>query len=449
MAFAGFFWIIASMQYYFIDRAVDIPNEQSIQVLLGSVFSIIFFFGIPMSFTFISFLLLKKIKNSYSMLLFIWVIVASSYYTFFAEIINFSKYHPVLVLWVVFFSLFLAFVITLWRIAYLQQKKIVRYLLPVIVLFSFFLGILTPSIDGFGSTFALIQNQFDLYLINYLGLNTQILGAFEFSITFISLSTSLFALAIYAYLIFTKKLSFKLKKPRLQFSIKIPSVLTIMTYSILLFFSFLFFSLLWDAKIHGVMYIETDYMPFLSFHPPFIHSALYGDYFMSSSAEVYLTWFIFVFLIIMIPLFIISIVQRNKKRIVTLAQSTILGFFLVIIYTFSQSTSLPPDNPPKINTNEYEQYAVKLGQNYAIAFIDQNKQEKIEFVGESAINLDQFIGQKVSINGEYRGGTTFSTCSLTNDQCIQGKCHNIFYWEKINTSATCVIDIENLAILSK
>ncbi len=106
----------------------------------------------------------------------------------------------------------------------------------------------------------------------------------------------------------------------------------------------------------------------------------------------------------------------NKKRILITTSLIILiflGGFLLLLFNEPAPQLFPLNNPKA-------QYRIEKSENnvYTIAYKDNSQDIKGVMIGNSKINLDQFIGKNVQIKGEFK--------NRKDTQCIAGKCQYIY-----------------------
>lgn len=202
----------------------------------------------------------------------------------------------------------------------------------------------------------------------------------------------------------------------------------------------------WYFLVDGVFYYCSDKVPFVDLLPPFVHGKNFGDYFVASPIIVYLLWIVALSLIIVLPWAIMKRVIKKKTNTIKIALVSlsipILLFVGVFIYGLAKSTSLPPSAPPNWD-NPTAVYTIKKEhENYLIHAVIEGE-EGDYFVGNSKIDLANFIDKKVIIKGNFP--KNFSDM-ISNTQCIQDVCHKIFnpkFWEEQNQN-TSVINIDDI-----
>jgi hypothetical protein len=211
--------------------------------------------------------------------------------------------------------------------------------------------------------------------------------------------------------------------------------------------TFFILSMGWYFFVNGRLYYCSDPLPILAFFPPFIHGSKYGDFWMSSKFDVYALWGLFLWSILLIPKLIISIWSRHRKKTLLVSGLILSGVFVWILWLFTHATSKYPGDPPSLNDPEATYRLVKLGPNWAISDQKPFQDEQIIYIGKSDIDFNQspYLGQIVKIDGEYPTNSNNNlSCMNTDQQCIEGNCHKIFYWVK-GSAITCAVTIHNLS----
>ncbi|MBP9797886.1 hypothetical protein KBC70_01940 [Candidatus Woesebacteria bacterium] len=216
----------------------------------------------------------------------------------------------------------------------------------------------------------------------------------------------------------------------------------ILNYLLLLPITFLLAAIIWSMKIDGNLYVCNDTLPILNFIPPFVHGSMFGDYYLTAKGHVYSTWAMFIAFAFITPLYLLAAVGKDKKLFVKSLILSVLAIIIFVGYGFSQFSSLPPAPPTPLDVPNAEYTIVKLGENYAVSF---NQDEDIMYIGTSKVDLAPFINQSVRLTGSYTGDahpTNAGMCQLTKEQCIVGQCHQIFEngWE------VCKLDIETVEV---
>ena len=85
----------------------------------------------------------------------------------------------------------------------------------------------------------------------------------------------------------------------------------ILLYLVLIIPSYLLFAGIWSFLVSPNFFVCTDPIPFLDFHPPFVHGSQYGDYFILSPLSTYLAWSLHLGPVVLIPY--ISTVKLTHK----------------------------------------------------------------------------------------------------------------------------------------
>lgn len=215
---------------------------------------------------------------------------------------------------------------------------------------------------------------------------------------------------------------------------------------------FLAISLLWYFFIDGVFYYCSDKVPFIDLFPPFVHGKNFGDYFIASPVVVYTLWIFLLSLMFLLPLFLLRYLTKRKVNVGVIVLASLLvpvllflGFF---VYGLKQSSSLPPAGPPNWDSPSAVYSIKKEHENFLIHY-SINSDEGDYFVGNSKVDLANYVGKKVVIKGNFPKNFSEMMANLSDMQCIKGICHKIFnpkIWEERNQN-TSVINVDEISEL--
>ncbi len=136
------------------------------------------------------------------------------------------------------------------------------------------------------------------------------------------------------------------------------------------------------------------------------------------------------------------------KKLALLFVGLLVGLFILFVVAFayglSKSTSEPPAPPPNWNSSNSSYKIVKEGKHYLVAYTIDGNSGKY-YVGNSKVNLENYVNKNVKINGSFPQTWTDNT---TNTQCVAGNCHKIFepkFWQGQNPE-TSVIHIDTVKV---
>lgn len=133
-----------------------------------------------------------------------------------------------------------------------------------------------------------------------------------------------------------------------------------------------------------------------------------------------------------------------NKNIIIMA-FILIGVLVILSVFFMKSKSTPPQIPYPIDDPNVEYLISKKNEKFVIKYL-VNFKEYIVYVGNSNVDLEQYLNKKVIIQGEYPKKDEDIFKFESNTQCIQGKCSSIFDSE--NTHAI-VVNITNLRLSDK
>ena len=71
---------------------------------------------------------------------------------------------------------------------------------------------------------------------------------------------------------------------------------------------------LWSFVISSNLFYCSDSVPFLDFIPPFVHGSQFGDFFIVNPNIVYVLWLLLIFLIFIVPYYLVVRVNLKKKK---------------------------------------------------------------------------------------------------------------------------------------
>lgn len=206
----------------------------------------------------------------------------------------------------------------------------------------------------------------------------------------------------------------------------------------------------WYFFVDGILYYCSDKVPFLDLLPPFVHGKSFGDYFIASPILVYVLWIVALFLLFSLPWLILKRVLKSKIHsaiIVSISLSIpVLLFIVIFFFGLANSTSLPPSAPPNWDSPSAMYIIKKEHENYLIHY-NIGGEEGDYFVGNSKIDLSNYVGKKAVIKGNFPKNFSEMMSNISNTQCIQDRCHNIFnpkFWEGQNQN-TSVINIDEIS----
>jgi len=89
------------------------------------------------------------------------------------------------------------------------------------------------------------------------------------------------------------------------------------TFRYIIFFlpTCIIFAVIWYFLIDGVFYYCSDKVPIFDMLPPFVHGAIYGDYFIQSPVIVYVFWVLFILAIMGIPVWLSRLSLKKRSTV--------------------------------------------------------------------------------------------------------------------------------------
>lgn len=205
----------------------------------------------------------------------------------------------------------------------------------------------------------------------------------------------------------------------------------------------------WYFLVDGNFYYCSDKVPFVDLLPPFVHGKNFGDYFVAPPIIVYVLWIAALVSIVALPWVIMKRVTKKKTSTIKIVLVSLLIPVLLFVgmftYGLANSTSLPPAPPPNWDSPSTVYTIKKEHENYLIHYVIE-EEEGDYFIGNSKIDLANFIDKKVIIKGNFPKNFSDMMSNISNTQCIQDICHKIFnpkFWEEQNQN-TSVVNIDNV-----
>jgi hypothetical protein len=199
----------------------------------------------------------------------------------------------------------------------------------------------------------------------------------------------------------------------------------------------------WIFTQQNVMFHRTDPPSILYFIPPFIRSAVWGDYTIENPMVTTIIWITYI--ITLIGLLFIAILIAFNKKVVARFWVIITVLLIFICFSFLYLYSGPWTPSRNFSFPIDATYILtQLSDNYAIVKHDKSGKEDTIIIGKIQQDPAPFLHKRITFTPIIYDPQGIETCSFTIQQCINSACHLIFPDLSQIQSFVCAVDIQKM-----
>ena len=139
----------------------------------------------------------------------------------------------------------------------------------------------------------------------------------------------------------------------------------LLLYSSFFAMIFVLVAIVWYFFVDGVFFYCSDKVPIIDLFPPFVHGALYGDYFNGYPFFTYAIWTLALLIIFITPWILTKYTIKKKAKFLKNISFIFLLFFIIFTaifgYLYTWELIHSPTFPPQHEVQRYNQFIVPDG----------------------------------------------------------------------------------------